>query len=212
MFGWGRCGALLGILCVLCGAICAPVPGAAQAATHQPDKHGAVGVASPAVVLSPDAATATATATGTTDHAAGVHWHPIEDRKRVHELLLGGQYVHATRVASETILSGRQGERGEVGSTGAVTPNMYHLLGLARYYTRDLEGARKAFARAVVLEPERVRSWNNFAECSLYSFHFGDAALALDHLVIERALPQFVSKLYVHAGVGLGQSSSTAGA
>ena len=93
MFGWGRCGALLGILCVLCGAICAPVPGAAQAATHQPDKHGAVGVASPAVVLSPDAATATATATGTTDHAAGVHWHPIEDRKRVHELLLGGQYV-----------------------------------------------------------------------------------------------------------------------
>lgn len=114
---------------------------------------------------------------------------PLARYSHVLGLLRRGSYVHALREAEAVLQSGVQD------APTATTPCMHHMLGLARYYTRDLEGARVAFARAIVVDSANDRTWVNFAECSLFTWHVEDAIHALEELVVKRGRSEFASKL-----------------
>ena len=114
--------------------------------------------------------------------------------QRVQDLLLAGHYVQARNEAEAALASGTVPD---VAPGGSGLPCMHHLLGLALYYTRELDGAREAFKTATQVDPSRTQSLVNYAECALYSHRMEEAVHALEELVIVRSLRQYASKLYV---------------
>lgn len=176
MAGWhGAVVALLAVLCVAHGPVLA----------GPPPKPGAAGT--PAVV-----AAAAAAGVRTDAGDAGVMIH-----QRVQDLLVAGNYVQARNEADAALASGAVPD---VAPAGSGLPCMHHLLGLALYYTRDLDGARLAFKVATQVDPSRAQSLVNYAECALYSHHMEEGVHALEQLVIVRELREYASKLCVWQG------------